>query len=37
MKVFNINKDMKSELLNLYKKLSLCSEFKDILENLKNK
>ena len=37
MKVFNINKDMKTELLNLYKKLSLFSEVKETLENLKNK
>jgi len=37
MKVFNINKDMKAELLNLYKKLSLFSEVKETLENLKNK
>ena len=37
MKVFNINKDMKTELLNLYKKLSPFSEVKETLENLKNK
>ena len=37
MKVFNINKDMKAELLNLYKKLSPFSEVKKTLENLKKK
>ncbi len=37
MKVFNINKDMKTELLNLYKKLSPFSEVKKTLENLKKK
>ena len=37
MKVFNINKDMKTELLNLYKKLSPFSEVKETLENLKKK
>ena len=37
IKVFNINKDMKTELLNLYKKLSPFSEVKETLENLKNK
>ena len=37
MKVFNINKDMKAELLNLYKKLSPFSEVKETLENLKKK
>ena len=37
MKVFNINKDMRTELLNLYKKLSPFSEVKETLENLKKK
>ena len=37
MKVFDINKDMKAELLNLYKKLSPFSEVKETLENLKKK
>jgi 2-haloacid dehalogenase len=37
MKVFNINKDMKTELLNLYKKLSPFSEVQETLENLKKK
>ena len=37
MRVFNINKDMKTELLNLYKKLSPFSEVKKTLENLKKK
>ena len=37
MKVFNINKGMKAELLNLYKKLSPFSEVKETLENLKKK
>jgi 2-haloacid dehalogenase len=37
MKVFNINKDMKTELLNLYRKLSPFSEVKETLENLKKK
>ena len=37
MKVFNINKDMKTELLNLYKKLSPFSEVKETLKNLKKK
>ena len=37
MKVFNINKDMKTELLNLYKKLSPFSEVKETLEKLKKK
>ena len=37
MKVFNINKDMKTELLNLYKKLSPFSEVRETLENLKKK
>jgi len=37
MKVFNINKDMKTELLNLYKKLAPFSEVKETLEKLKKK
>ena len=37
MKVFNINKSMKNELLNLYKVLSPYSEVKEVLENLKKK
>ena len=37
MKVFNIDKNMKNELLNLYKILSPYPEVKEILENLKNK
>ena len=37
MRVFNINKDMKSELLNLYKILSPYPEVKEVLENLKKK
>ncbi len=37
MKVFNIDKDMKTELLNLYKKLSPFSEVKETLKNLKKK
>ena len=37
MKVFNINKSMKNELLNLYKVLSPYSEVKEVLENLKQK
>ena len=37
MKVFNINKNMKTELLNLYKKLSPFSEVKETLEKLKKK
>ena len=37
IKVFNINKDMKTELLNLYKKLLPFSEVKETLENLKKK
>ena len=37
MKVFNINQDMKTELLNLYKKLSPFSEVKETLEKLKKK
>jgi len=37
MKVFNIDKSMKNELLNLYKVLSPYPEVKEVLENLKNK
>ena len=37
MKVFNINKGMKNELLNLYKILSPYQEVKKVLENLKSK
>ena len=37
MKVFNINKSMKNELLNLYKVLSPYSEVKEVLENLKQR
>ena len=37
MKVFNINPDMKSELLDLYKKLSLYPEVKETLNLLKQK
>ena len=37
MKVFNINKDMRTELLNLYKKLSPFPEVKETLEKLKKK
>ena len=37
MKVFNIDKDIKNELLNLYKTLSTYPEVKKVLENLKNK
>ncbi len=37
MKVFNINKSLKNELLNLYKILSPYPEVKKVLENLKNK
>jgi len=37
MKVFNIDKSMKNELLNLYKILSPYPEVKGVLENLKNK
>ncbi len=37
MKVFNINQNMKSELLNLYKVLSPYPEVKNVLENLKKK
>ena len=37
MKVFNIDKNMKDELLNLYKVLSPYPEVKSVLENLKKK
>ena len=37
MKVFNINKNMKNELLSLYKILSPYPEVKRVLEDLKNK
>ena len=37
MKVFNINKDMKNELLSLYKILSPYPEVKGVLEDLKKK
>ena len=37
MKVFNINKNMKSELLSLYKILSPYPEVKEVLKDLKNK
>ena len=37
MKVFNINKNMKNELLNLYKILSPYPEVKAVLEDLKKK
>ena len=37
MKVFNINPDMKRELLDLYKKLSLYPEVKETLNLLKQK
>ena len=37
MKVFNIDKSMKNELLNLYKVLSPYPEVKEVLENLKKK
>ena len=37
MKVFNINKNMKKELLSLYKILSPYPEVKGVLENLKKK
>ena len=37
MKVFNINKSLKNELLNLYKILSPYPEVKKVLENLKKK
>ena len=37
MKVFNIDKNMKNELLNLYKVLSPYPEVKSVLKNLKKK
>ena len=37
MKVFNINKNMKNELLSLYKILSPYPEVKGVLKDLKNK
>ena len=37
MKVFDINPDMKKDLLELYKVLSLYPEAKEVLENLKKK
>ena len=37
MKVFNINKNMKNELLSLYKILSTYPEVKEVLEDLKKK
>ena len=37
MKVFDINPDMKKDLLELYKVLSLYPEAKEVLENLKEK
>jgi len=37
MKVFNINIDMKNELLNLYKTLSPYPEVKEVLNSLKKK
>ena len=37
MKVFNINKNMKNELLSLYKILSTYPEVKGVLEDLKKK
>ena len=37
MKKFNINNNMKNELLNLYKVLSTFSEVKETLQNLKEK
>ena len=37
MKVFNINKNMKNELLSLYKILSPYPEVKEVLKNLKKK
>ena len=37
MKVFNINKNMKNELLSLYKILSPYPEVREVLENLKRK
>ena len=37
MRVFNIDKSMKNELLNLYKVLSPYPEVKEVLKNLKKK
>jgi len=37
METFKIKKEMKNELLDLYKKLNLYSEVKECLEGLKNK
>ena len=37
MRVFNINKNMKNELLNLYKILSPYPEVREVLEDLKKK
>ena len=37
MRVFNINKNMKNELLSLYKILSPYPEVREVLENLKKK
>jgi len=37
MKVFNIDKEMKYELLDLYKVLSTYPEVKEVLKNLKKK
>ena len=37
MKVFNINKNMKNDLLNLYKILSPYPEVKEVLQDLKKK
>ena len=37
MKVFDINNNMKNELLNLYKVLSPYAEVKNVLENLREK
>ncbi len=37
MKIFNINKGMRDELLDLYKVLSTYPEVKDVLNNLKKK
>ena len=37
MKVFNIDTEMKNELLNLYKKLSTFNEVPNVLKDLKNK
>ena len=37
MKVFDIDPEMKNELLNLYKKLSTFNEVPNVLKNLKNK